>query len=349
MPDIDDVLDATERAIAQEAGTASRGAALEEAIDSLPPAPSHSYERSVGGLDIQGGAAQPAAPESVTPRTVEAPVPPPAVTQGDGGAAAPDEKFDLERFLANERAAMEADRNQALSRAAQVEAELANERAWRQQAEPVLNDVTSMWPEIRTKWQEAEHLKREKANLERKVGTYREVVNKAKEQYGLDFDEQAWEAQQRMSAALERLENIDQILDNALSAREQRAAEARRSEEMRRVNSELDTRFEREYAALVKDTPQLATPEWKLAVKVNWAQDVTKPVAEAAKPYAASFKGAQVAHEQRRQDQARSMPVTQHGGGGVPHSVQQGSNPYEGKGLEDIFRMRRSTPAGLPR
>lgn len=341
MPDLDTILEAAVEQAQQPASPAGEG--TPQLVEAPAPPPANEYIRSEGGFRPQAVADQPAATGggsgslATEERVVQAaahqppPEPEPPVPSG-----ATREQYESAQRQLDELRVLAASR----------EAELAQERAWRMQNEPVLRDVQEAWPDIQEAYRSRAKLERERASQAKKIDALMTQVNKAKE-FGLEFDPEAFDRQAKLDAALDRMANLETYIEQAFDTREQRFRSQQLQAERSRQLQELDLTYERQFAELAKHVPDVADennlPGLKLGLKAMWAQDPSRSVKDVAAPIVTRFAAAKVAADQSRRDKANSMPPTQRGSGAPPNiQAQSASNPYQGLGVKEILRRERA-------
>jgi uncharacterized protein len=216
---------------------------------------------------------------------------------------------------------------------------------WRQEYEPVLDEARRIWPEMQQQAQQVPQLQQQLEQARQVVEFYKGHLDRAKEEYGLEVDDQSYFKDLQLKAALDRLSNIDQTINSALAAQlnereamfayqQQQQAQQHQAEQARR---DRDQAFEQQFGELVKAAPQLAT--FRKAVRTEWEENPARAVREVAQPLVETF----VSRSAVQQDNAARMVRTQGASSGSRPSVghQTPGERYKGMGVKEIVASRR--------
>lgn len=339
-------VDALVAAAAAQAGVGASSAA---------PASSEGYETSEGGVGAAGPVAVPdqAPPPPADEPQVQQPQqadsePVPVLGTPDRFEPADEPTVPSEQqhvplaVLLKER-----DQRQAYQRQLEaIEAEKAELARWRQEYEPVLDEARQIWPEMQQQAARVPALMQELDRLNRMAEFYKSHATKAKDEYGLEFDEGAFLKDMQLQQALAKIENLDTTINSALAAQfnEREAMFARHQQEAaqreaaERDRRDRDQRFEQQFGDLVKAAPALKN--FRHALRTEFDANPMVPLRETAGPLVQSFS----AQNARAADQAASMVRTQGAASGSRPQLGSGdeSARYAGMGVKEIIAQRKA-------
>jgi len=339
MPEIDELLNASQDEL---------GAPLEEGGAPPPPRPSSSgYETQEGGLGRPEPASAtqptdvPTTPKSEEPlilgvpqETTESVASELGAVDGDQSAGQSGTSNELREIVENlTKTTVERDMSLA-----QVQAAIQE----RDKAQALLNDVRQAWPDLRDAWVNQQRVKAEQEFLTTKMEAYKAALLRSKEDPDYEFDPEQLEAELQRQAEwktlVNKVTNIDSIVDNAVAQREQ-AYEAQLAERQRsEAIQSYESKFQREFKELVEKVPAVANFAW--AIKGEWARDPDRSVLQVAAPLIQQSVAQTAKKQVARSQQTAAMPVTQRGSAARP--VQSGEQRYsQNMSLAELFAAER--------
>jgi hypothetical protein len=334
-------------------------AAAEQAGVVPDPAASASSEivESRGGFD-ESTSSQPQEPSPAGPRLVEAQ---PTTHTEVPMLGAPDRTLqeappvsaqeDEAQFVPLKTFLMERDGRKDLRRQLEeLQAREAELTRWRQEYEPVLDEARRIWPEMQQQAAQVPVLAQQLDQTKRLNEFYRRHLESAKAEYGLTVDEEGFLKDLQLQAALDRMNNIDQTINAALSHQfSQReamyAAHQHRQqgeESQRRERADHDQRFEQQFGDLTKAAPGLKN--FRNALRAEFDANPRLPLRDTAAPLVQQLSARQAQAASQAANMVRTQGPTS---GARPQAgAPSPSERYARKGVQELIAQRRAELRG---
>ena len=213
---------------------------------------------------------------------------------------------------------------------------------WRAQYEPLLLEFQARVPEFRQAVQERHSLLQEKEIMTRRVEAQQAAMLRAKETGEFDFDPDKEEREYALMKGLQKLNQIDSILDEKLSGlqqhfAQQQAEQTQRAEAVRRYETG-EAKFTTELDKLLEKAPELDSHRDSFISQHRAqpglsAQEVAGWAADMAIKARVTRGGVKNAAARRQPRQASGPGGTGSGTGDTPS--------YEGMTIRDIVNAKR--------
>jgi hypothetical protein len=214
---------------------------------------------------------------------------------------------------------------------------------WKEQHEPLLLEFQGRVPEFRQAITERQQLLQEKEAWTRRAEALQAAMLRAKETGEVDFDPAQQEREQALMLGLQKLNQIDTILEQKMTGFQEQLQRQQREQaqymESVRLHQESETKFTSELDKILEKAPELevqrdafmrqhqASPEASAEEIAGWAVDLATK--------------ARVTRAARKNANAKRQPKSASGPSAKPASDEPRAQDYSGMTVRQIVEAKR--------